>query len=250
MAQRSPIEWTEATWNPVTGCTKVSPGCANCYAERISRRLQSMGVPQYRRGFSLTTHPSVLDVPLRWKTPRFVFVNSMSDLFHEDIPLSFIRQVFQVMRQASHHQYQILTKRPEVALSYSVDLDWLDNVWLGTSVESAFYLDRVRILQRISAKTRFLSAEPLLGPMPRLPLRGVHWVIVGGESGPGARPMRKEWVTRIRDQCVARGVAFFFKQWGGTNKKRTGRTLDGRTWDEVPASEVNRTMAHARVCSP
>lgn len=234
MAQASRIEWTNATWNPVTGCTKVSPGCAHCYAERMSRRLQAMGVPQYRDGFSLTLQPEALDAPLGWRHPRRVFVNSMSDLFHPEVPLSFIQQVFDVMVRASQHQFQVLTKRPEIALHIADDLPWPANVWLGTSVESSDYVHRVRTLQKIPATIRFLSVEPLLGPIPRLPLKKIHWVIVGGESGPGARPMREEWVTQIRDRCIDQGVPFFFKQWGGVNKKKTGRELEGSTWDEMP----------------
>ncbi len=235
MADGSHIEWTQATWNPVTGCTKISPGCKHCYAERMSARLRAMGVPQYRNGFSLTVHPTSVDLPLHWKQPRLVFVNSMSDLFHDDVPLTFIQRVFDVMVEASHHRFQVLTKRPETALRYADDLPWPDNVWLGTSVENADYTHRVRTLARVPARIRFLSVEPLLGPIPRLPLQGIHWVIVGGESGPGARPMHEEWVTEIRDRCVARSIPFFFKQWGGVNKKKTGRTLEGQTWDELPS---------------
>lgn len=234
MASGSKIEWTESTWNPVTGCTKVSPGCKFCYAERMAFRLQAMGVHQYRNAFQVTLQPSTLELPLRWRKPRVVFVNSMSDLFHPDVPLSFIRQVFDVMKAAHWHQFQVLTKRPESALEYVNDLPWPANVWLGTSVETSAYFSRVRTLQHIPAAVRFLSLEPLLGPLRRIPLRGIHWVIVGGESGPGARPMAPEWVIDIREQCHKRGVPFFFKQWGGVNKKRTGRELEGRTWDEMP----------------
>ncbi len=234
MANNSSIEWTDATWNPVTGCTKVSPGCKNCYADRMAGRLQAMGVSQYRNGFALTLQQEALSVPLRWKKPRFVFVNSMSDLFHKDIPLDYIQRVFRVMRDASRHTFQVLTKRPEIALKYSPDLPWPKNVWLGTSVENAFYTHRIRDLRKVPAHTRFLSVEPLIGPIPRLPLQGINWVIVGGESGPGARPMEADWVRRIRDRCLAKGVPFFFKQWGGTNKKKSGRMLDGRTWDAMP----------------
>ena len=245
MAQGSRIEWTDGTWNPVTGCTKVSPGCRNCYAERLSRRLQAMGVPQYRDAFALSLHAAVLDLPRRWRRPRTVFVNSMSDLFHPKVPLEFIQRVFEVMVDASQHQYQVLTKRPEVALEHARALPWPDNVWLGTSVESGDFAWRVRTLQRIPAAVRFISAEPLLAPIPRLPLRNIHWVIVGGESGPGSRPMREAWVTQIRDRCVKYGVPFFFKQWGGVNKKRTGRVLQGRTWDEMPeySHEIKRELA-------
>ncbi len=236
MAAGSTIEWTQATWNPVTGCTKVSPGCKNCYAERMSKRLQAMGVRQYRNAFELAIHPEMLELPLRWRKPRVIFVNSMSDLFQEDIPLEFIQRVFKVMTEAPQHTFQNLTKRPEIAADNAGRLPWPDNVWMGTSVENALYVHRVRTLQTIPAKIRFLSVEPLLGAIPRLPLKKIHWVIVGGESGPGARPMEARWVRQIRDQCRAKGVSFFFKQWGGTNKKKTGRLLDGRTWDTMPSS--------------
>jgi protein gp37 len=246
MANGSAIEWTQATWNPVTGCTKVSPGCKNCYAERMSKRLQAMGVPQYRNAFELAIHPHMLELPLRWRKPRLVFVNSMSDLFQEGIPLDFIRKVFDVMTQASQHTFQILTKRPEIALKHAEHLPWPANVWMGTSVENALYVHRVRTLQSIPAKVRFLSVEPLLGPIVRLPLSKIHWVIVGGESGPGARPMEATWVRQIRDKCLAMGVPFFFKQWGGTNKKKTGRLLDGRTWDTmpIPFGQAQRSRLH------
>ena len=237
MAQGSAIEWTEATWNPVTGCTKISSGCKNCYAERMAKRLRAMGVAQYRDGFRLALHPSALDLPLAWRKPRMVFVNSMSDLFHEDVPLRFIEQVFEVMTAASRHTFQVLTKRPEIALEYAPRLPWPANLWLGVTVESAFYTGRLKTLRKIPARVRFLSLEPLLGDIPHLPLRGIDWVIAGGESGPGARPMRREWVLRIRDRCVAHSVPFFFKQWGGVNKKRAGRLLDGRTWDQMPFPE-------------
>ncbi len=236
MAQASSIEWTQNSWNPVTGCTKVSPGCKHCYAERMSRRLRAMGLPQYRNGFRVTLQPDALEIPLKWKKPSTIFVNSMSDLFHEDVPPSFVRQVFDVMQRASQHQFQVLTKRPEIALEQATDLPWPNNVWLGTSVESDLYKHRIATLRQIPAAIRFLSIEPLLGPVTRLPLSEIHWVIVGGESGPGARPMDPAWVRRIRDRCIAQGVPFFFKQWGGVNKKRAGRLLDGRTWDETPGT--------------
>ena len=245
MANGSRIEWTEATWNPVTGCTKVSPGCKNCYAERMSKRLKAMGLPQYRNAFALTMHEDVVELPLRWKKPRVIFVNSMSDLFQEGIPLKFIQRVFTVMQESPQHQFQVLTKRPEIALALADRLPWPDNVWLGTSVETAAYVERVRILQRIPAKIRFLSVEPLLGPIPRLPLAKIHWVIVGGESGPGARPMDERWVIQIRDRCRKVGVPFFFKQWGGVNKKRTGRELQGRTWEEMPLESPKRQLQYA-----
>jgi protein gp37 len=249
MAQNSGIEWTEATWNPVTGCTKISPGCRHCYAERMAKRLQAMGVPQYRDGFNISPHPKALELPTTWKKPRFIFVNSMSDLFHEDVPLDFVRQVFAVIEQTPQHTYQILTKRPERAEQHAGNLPWPSNVWLGTSVESALFLHRVRTLTRIQAQTRFLSLEPLLGALPGLKLTGVDWVIVGGESGPGARPMKPEWAAHIRDLCLAEGVPFFFKQWGGVNKKKNGRLLEGRTWDEVPTAGGLRNPANVRVAA-
>ena len=221
MAQGSRIEWTSGTWNPVTGCTKISPGCKHCYAERMAKRLRAMGVPQYRDGFRVSIHPQVLELPLRWKKGRCVFVNSMSDLFHDAVPLEFIQRVFDVMQRAPQHQFQVLTKRPDRAAAIRAELPWPKNVWMGTSVETATYYGRIRALRQIPAEIRFLSLEPLLGPLPRLPLSGVHWVIVGGESGPRARPMEGAWVRQIRDRCIARGVPFFFKQWGGINKKKS-----------------------------
>ena len=235
MASSSSIEWTEATWNPVTGCTKISPGCRHCYAERLSYRLQAMGKEHYKNGFRLTLHEDALAVPLRWRSPRLVFVNSMSDLFHEGVPVSFIQRVFQVMTDCPRHTFQILTKRPEIAAEHASQLSWPKNVWLGTSIENATAIVRIRHLRSIPAAIRFLSVEPLLEPIPRLPLTGIDWVIVGGESGPGCRPMEPQWVRDIRDRCVAHGVPFFFKQWGGVNKKKTGRELDGRFWNELPS---------------
>ena len=234
MADRSSIEWTEATWNPVTGCTKISAGCKHCYAERMSLRLQAMKKPHYIGGFRLALHTDALAIPFRWRSPRLIFVNSMSDLFQKNVPLGFIRQVFDVMTACPQHTFQILTKRPHLAADYARELNWSQNVWLGTSVENADVLDRVRYLRRVPAAVRFLSVEPLLGPIRRLPLTGIHWVIVGGESGPVARPMNKEWVREIRDRCLAQDVPFFFKQWGGTNKQKTGRLLDGRYWNQLP----------------
>ena len=234
MAQLSRIEWTDSTWNPVTGCTKISPGCKLCYAERMAGRLHAMGQPRYRNNFKSTLQPDLLGAPLRWTTPRMVFVNSMSDLFHSDVPTDYIREVLDTIERAHWHVFQVLTKRSDRLFELARDLTWPQNLWLGVSVENASYAYRVRHLQRVPAAVRFLSVEPLLGPMARLPLAGIHWVIVGGESGPGARPMRAEWVRPIRDRCVQRGVPFFFKQWGGVWKKRAGRVLDGRTWDERP----------------
>jgi protein gp37 len=234
MAQSSSIEWTEATWNPVTGCTKVSPGCKFCYADRMAKRLQAMGQPRYRNGFRLTLQEDLIDLPKRWRSPRVIFVNSMSDLFHEDIPDSFVKRCFETMSSAYQHTFQVLTKRPERAVRMARDLPWPDNLWLGTSVESQDFIWRIHELTGTPSATKFLSVEPLIGPIPRLPLQGIQWVIVGGESGPGARPMKIEWVTSIRDRCLRYGVPFFFKQWGGVQKSRTGRLLDGRTWDEMP----------------
>ncbi len=236
MAGNSHIEWTDATWNPVTGCTKVSPGCKYCYAERIAKRLQAMGQPNYANGFELTLQPHMLDVPLKWRQPRRVFVNSMSDLFHKDVPLSFIQQVFGVMRRADWHQYQILTKRSERLVELSPFLGWEPHIWMGVSVENEDYMFRIDHLRRTAAHVKFLSLEPLLGPLRKLNLQRIDWVIVGGESGPGARPMNPDWVREIRDQCLQTGVPFFFKQWGGAVKSRTGRQLDGRTWDEMPSN--------------
>lgn len=234
MATKSKIEWTESTWNPVTGCTKISPGCKNCYAERMAKRLEAMGQPNYANGFSLTVHPHVVDAPLSWKAPQVIFVNSMSDLFHKDVPLAFIQKVFDVMKRADWHQFQILTKRSGRLLQLDSSLEWAGNVWMGVSVETERYQHRIDDLRQTSAAVKFLSLEPLLGALPALDLTGIDWVIVGGESGPRARPMDEEWVLEIRDQCVDQGVPFFFKQWGGTNKKKAGRILQGRTWDEMP----------------
>lgn len=238
MASQSAIEWTEATWNPITGCDKISPGCKHCYAERMAKRLQLMGQSNYRNGFELTLQPQAIELPLRWKKPQTIFVNSMSDLFHKDVPSSFILQIFDVMKRASWHRFQILTKRSDRLAELSKELPWSPNVWMGVSVESADYAFRIDDLRKSGALIRFLSLEPLLGPLHNLMLDEIDWVIVGGESGPGARPMSHEWVNDIRDQCVASRTPFFFKQWGGVNKKRTGRTLEGRTWDEMPVSRA------------
>lgn len=240
MAQ-SKIEWTESTWNPVTGCNKVSPGCKNCYAERMALRLQAMGQSNYRNGFDLTLHEHMLERPLQWKKPQLIFVNSMSDLFHEDIPLEYIQRVFDVMQRASWHNFQVLTKRSERLAQLSPYLVWPDNVWMGVSVETQKYTYRIQHLRQTNAYVKFLSLEPLLGSLQNLDLRDIDWVIAGGESGPNARSMREEWVTEIRDQCVAADTLFFFKQWGGKNKKKTGRTLQGRTWDQLPLGHSHIT---------
>ena len=234
MATNSPIEWTDATWNPVTGCSKISPGCKHCYAEKMANRLKAMGQANYRNGFELTLQRQMLELPLHWKTPKRIFVNSMSDLFHVDVPLSYIKQVFEVMRRAHWHQFQVLTKRAERIEELSTQLNWEPNIWMGVSVENQKYAYRIDHLRKTGAHVKFLSIEPLIGPVGKLNLRGIDWVIVGGESGPGARPMDENWVTGIRDQCQKANVAFFFKQWGGVQKKKTGRELDGRTWDEMP----------------
>jgi protein gp37 len=237
------IEWTEVTWNPLTGCTKISPGCQHCYAERMALRLRAMGLDKYRNGFHLTLHPDTLTKPLRWTTPHTIFVNSMSDLFHHEVPLDFIQQVFDVMQRAHWHCFQVLTKRAKRLHKLHPQLPWPPNVWMGVSVENATYTYRIDLLRQTGAAIKFLSLEPLLGPLPNLDLRGIDWVIVGGESGPGARPMAVEWVRDIRDQCLSAGVAFFFKQWGGTVKTRTGRLLDGRTWDEMPCRHSRHTSS-------
>jgi len=242
MALNSRIEWTQSTWNPATGCTKVSLGCRYCYAERLAKRLQAMGNPNYANGFRVTLHEHTLDLPLKWKQPHVVFVNSMSDLFHEDIPLRFIRKVFDVMRRLPRHTFQVLTKRSKRLAELSEDLPWPDNIWVGVTVEHADYIGRVDHLRQTAAKIKFLSLEPLLGEMSRLDLDGIDWVIVGGESGPAARPMRPEWAIGVRDQCLAAGVPFFFKQWGGRNKKKAGRLLEGRTWDEMPEVVESRAL--------
>ncbi len=230
----SKIEWTESTWNPVTGCTKISFGCLNCYAERMARRLKAMGQKNYRNGFKVTCHKHTLDIPLRWKKSQMVFVNSMSDLFHKDVPDDFILDIFSTMRQAQQHQYQILTKRAERLVKLSPELPWRENIWMGVTVEAADYKYRIDYLRYTGAKIKFLSLEPLLGDLGELNLDEIDWVIVGGESGPGARPIEIGWVRNIREQCLAQNVPFFFKQWGGINKKKAGRLLDGETWGEMP----------------
>lgn len=250
MAMGSRIEWTEATWNPVTGCTRVSAGCDHCYAAKMSYRLERMGQAAYagltvlngrgERHFNgvVRCHPDRLDVPRRWRAPRLVFVNSMSDLFHPKVRLSFIKRVFGVMNACPQHTFQVLTKRPEIAAEYAPQLEWTDNIWIGTSVENMLVTHRILDLEKIRAAVRFLSLEPLLGPIPRLRISGMDWIIVGGESGPAARQMKIDWVRPIRDRCLAQGKPFFFKQWGGWNKKITGRVLDGEIWDEMPIPSV------------
>jgi protein gp37 len=227
MAQKSSIEWTESTWNPVTGCTKISQGCKFCYAQRMADRLEVMGQPNYRNGFRLTLQPQMLELPLRWKRPQAIFVNSMSDLFHKNVPLDYVRRVFDVMRRADWHRFQVLTKRADRLAEVGPQLEWSPNVWMGVSVENSDHIDRIDDLRRTGAKLKFLSLEPLLGPLPQLNLQGIDWVIVGGESGPGARPVQESWIADIRDQCRQAQVAFFFKQWGGQNKRKAGRLLAG-----------------------
>ncbi len=234
MAGPSSIEWTEASWNPVTGCDKISPGCKHCYAERLAKRLQAMGSPRYRNGFGITLHPDLINVPLTWRRPRQIFVNSMSDLFHEDIPIGFLVQVFSMMQQAHWHTFQVLTKRSGRLAELAGILPWPTNIWMGVSVETPKYFSRIRDLLLVPAAVRFLSLEPLLAPLPNVPLAGIDWVIVGGESGPGAREMKSEWVREIKASCEREEVAFFFKQWGGVRKKATGRILDGRQYDGMP----------------
>jgi protein gp37 len=255
MAVGSSIEWTEATWNPVVGCTKVSEGCRHCYAERMAKRLAAMAraaeadgrdpgrTANYlhvvnnrgRWNGKLYLDEGALDQPLQWKSPRVIFVNSMSDLFHEDVPLDFIQRVFRTMNACPQHTFQVLTKRPHLATEYADEIDWTPNIWMGTSVEDSSMTYRVQELRSVPSEVRFLSIEPLLGPIPHLPIRGIHWVIVGGESGPGAREMCADWVRVIRNRCERRGVPFFFKQWGGPNKKATGRCLDGQVWNQMPS---------------
>lgn len=233
MAQ-SHIEWTEMTWNPTTGCNKLSAGCKFCYAEVMSKRLQGMGIEKYANGFKLALHEDALNIPYTWKQPKIVFVNSMSDLFHKDIPLSFIQEVFFVMNDNPKHVFQILTKRSDILLKYNKELEWGPNIWMGVSVENQKVMHRIDDLRKTDAHVKFLSCEPLIGPLPNMNLKNIDWVIVGGESGRKPRPMKPEWALDILDQCETHKVKFFFKQWGGTNKKKTGRTLSGRIWDEMP----------------
>lgn len=247
MAVGSKIEWTEATWNPVTGCDKVSTGCENCYALTLAKRLKAMGAEKYQAdgnpltsgpGFGVTTHPDVLRQPYKWRSPRTVFVNSMSDLFHAKVPATFVQDVFRVIEETPQHTYQILTKRPARARKMAGSLNWPRNLWLGVSVESDDVLHRIDDLRKIPASVKFLSCEPLIGPLNDLELTDINWVIVGGESGHGARPMDPSWVSSIRDRCVDTHVPFFFKQWGGRTPKANGRDLDGKTWDEMPKRAV------------
>ena len=234
MATNSHIEWTEMTWNPVTGCTKISQGCKNCYAERMAKRLHAMGMARYANGFDVTLHEDLLDLPFRWRQPRLVFVNSMSDLFHPDVPFEFIERVFDTMRRCPQHTFQVLTKRGERLRELAPHLHWPENVWMGVSVENAEVVHRIHDLRTVNAAVRFLSVEPFIGPIDNLPLEGIHWVIVGGESGPKSRPMRPEWVESIHQQCQDNGAIFFFKQWGGVRKDLTGRELNGNVYNDMP----------------
>lgn len=233
MAQSS-IEWTEMTWNPTTGCTKISAGCKFCYAEHMSKRLKAMGVDKYKDGFKVRVHPEALKIPYTWKSSKIVFVNSMSDLFHKDIPLSFIKQVFEVMNENPQHVFQVLTKRADRLFELHKEFKWTHNIWMGVSVEDERVVERINLLRKTKAKVKFLSLEPLIGPLKKLNLKKIDWVIVGGESGFRPRPMNPDWVLDIQDQCERSDVAFFFKQWGGRNKKAAGRMLNGRTYDEMP----------------
>jgi protein gp37 len=242
----SKIEWTESTWNPITGCTKISAGCANCYAERMALRLHAMGQANYRNGFKVTCHPETVDLPMKWKKSQMIFVNSMSDLFHRDVPREFIERIFLTMNKANWHRFQVLTKRSGRLLQLSEEFKWSPNIWMGVTVENAEHISRIDELRRIPSAVRFLSLEPLLGPLPDLNLGKIDWVIVGGESGPGARPMKQKWVADIRDQCLKAGVSFFFKQWGGVQKKKAGRLLDDRIWDEMPKGANCKTQNRCR----
>ena len=250
MADQSAIEWTEATWNPTTGCDRTSPGCDNCYALALSKRLKAMGQPKYQRdgdprtsgpGFGLTIHPDTLDVPRSWSVPRTIFVNSMSDLFHHEVPEPYIHRVFDVIAETPRHQYQVLTKRSRRLADVGQRLEWPPNLWIGVSVENSRYRFRLDHLRRVEAAVRFVSAEPLLGPLEKLDLAGIDWLIAGGESGPGARPVEEGWLIDLRDQCAAAGVPFFFKQWGGRTPKAGGRDLQGSTHDEMPRRDIALT---------
>ena len=243
MAQSS-IEWTEMTWNPTTGCDKLSAGCKFCYAEVMARRLKAMGVEKYANNFKLTLHEEELSTPYLWKKPKVVFVNSMSDLFHKDVPIEFIQKIFRVMKDNPQHVFQVLTKRSDILMYYDSEgwLDWSHNIWMGVSVENEKTVKRISHLQQTKARVKFLSCEPLIGALPNMYLKGIDWVIVGGESGRTPRPMKQEWVLDIKNQCIEQNVAFFFKQWGGTNKKKTGRLLEGKTWDEMPKIKTKEKL--------
>ncbi len=238
MPKQTNIEWTNWTWNPVTGCTKVSQGCKNCYALRMAKRLKAMGSPRYANGFKVTLHPDLVELPKQWKRGRRIFVNSMSDLFHPNVPVEFIQAVFKTMNECPQHTFQVLTKRSKRLVDLGPELEWTRNIWMGVSVEDERVIQRIDDLRRTPALVRFLSCEPLIGPLDRMNLDGIHWVIAGGESGPRSRPMEADWVRSIQDQCDQAEVAFFFKQWGGVRKHATGRELDGRTWDQFPSDRL------------
>jgi protein gp37 len=239
---KSSIEWTEMTWNPTTGCSKISQGCKFCYAEVMSKRLHAMRIEKYKNNFEISIHPNELRTPYTWKKPKVVFVNSMSDLFHEDVPLSFIREVFKVMKDNPQHVFQVLTKRADRLLEIDKELNWTHNIWMGVSVEDEKVKHRIDLLSQTSARTKFLSLEPLIGELPNMNLKNIDWVIVGGESGRTPRPMLSKWVLDIQSQCEKQDVSFFFKQWGGKNKKKSGRLLNGKTYDEMPEIELQQSV--------
>lgn len=247
MSANSKIEWTESSWNPVTGCEKISEGCRNCYAERMSRRLKAMGSPNYCNGFELTLHPEILQLPLKWKKPRMIFVNSMSDLFHKEVPFQFILDVFRVMNLAQNHIFQVLTKRSERLLELSPYLPWSENIWMGVTIENNDYLFRLDHLKRSDSAVKFLSLEPLLGPIEQTDFTGIDWIIAGGESGPGSRAIDPQWVREIRNYCIDTNIPFFFKQWGGFNKKKSGRVLDGKIWEEMPELSFSELIPEFRI---
>ncbi len=234
MAQFSSIEWTEATWNPVTGCSKVSAGCLNCYAERMAKRLKAMGVARYSDGFKVRIHNDLVEVPFKWKSPRVIFVNSMSDLFHEEVPNDFVKTIFEVMNSCPQHTFQVLTKRSDRLNELSNQLRWTHNIWMGVTVENQDLTYRIKDLVKTNARVKFVSCEPLLGPIKRMPLKNIDWIIVGGESGPHSRVMEKQWAISILNQCIKQNIPYFFKQWGGTRKNAKGRILEGKIWDEMP----------------
>lgn len=240
MATKSKIEWTESSWNPVTGCTKISSGCMNCYAERLANRLKAMGQQNYKNGFDLTLHDHMLEIPLKMKKPTTFFVNSMSDLFHKDIPIEFLKKVFSIMNQASWHEFQILTKREDILQERQSLLTWTENIWMGVTIENNDYVHRADVLRDCGAAVKFLSLEPLLGPLPNLNIDGLDWIVLGGESGPGARPIDIDWIRPVRDLCIEKKTPFFFKQWGGFNKKKNGALLDGKEWREYPDRPIRK----------
>jgi protein gp37 len=235
MPRTTKIEWTHSSWNPATGCTKVSAGCRYCYAERMAKRLQAAGLYRYRNGFKVTLQEDIVELPLRWRKPRLVFAGSMTDLFHEDIPFEYLLRIFETMQKAHWHVFQLLTKREDRLAELYKHLPWPENVWMGVTVESSKEISRMEILRKVPAAVRFVSMEPLLGPIPRFPIDGIDWIIVGGESGPNARPVEYRWIVEIRNRCLKNNIPFFFKQWGGINKKKSGSLLDGKYYHEYPA---------------